>query len=68
MSNDVAYPDKTRFARGVALIFAKQPDAEVCAMHDELFYGSSEGFTDDERRELENLGWREREGSWAFFT
>lgn len=65
---DRTVPHGERFARGVALIFQRQPDAETCAVHDKIFYGRAEVFSAEDRAVLERLGWFENEDSWAFFT
>jgi hypothetical protein len=59
-----------RLAEGIAIIISKEPDAEACATHDELFFGSCrKRYTKPERDRLEALGWRKsNDDSWAFFT
>lgn len=49
----IDYSDKTRFARGVAIIFARNPDAEVCANHDVVRVEDSPA---EEQQTLASLG------------
>ncbi len=58
-----------RIAEGIAIIIAKEPDAEACVHHDELFFGTYDGrYTKEEKARLKALGWRKDEDSWAIFT
>lgn len=68
MGQPVNYSDMGRFAKGVAIIYAAQPDASIAAEHDQIWYGYSEETSEEDRAKLEALGWFESEDSWSFFT
>lgn len=58
-----------KIAEGIAIIIAKEPEAEACAVHDQLYFGACDGrYTPEERTRLDALGWFEDEDSWAIFT
>lgn len=66
--SEIDYSDKTRFARGVAIIYAEQPDAEVRAGDEEIIFGSTDDCSADMRATLRSLGWHGGGESWQFFT
>jgi len=55
---------------GLAIIFGKEPDTEVCAEHDILYAGSLRSYTKEEKKQLEALGFhREKDiDRWGFFV
>jgi len=58
--------------RGLEIIMKYEPDATTAAEHDEIFCGDYEKtfskMTQEEKEEMESLGWMESQDSWRKFT
>lgn len=57
--------------RGFEIIKKYEPDANLEPAHDQIFvgdYATSEKMTEEERKEMEELGWFEDCESWSHFT
>lgn len=46
-----------KLIEGMTLIKSVEPDASLCAEHDEVFCGTVEKFNDEQKKKLEELGW-----------
>ncbi len=70
MSTDLTIPKGERFAKGVAIIFGRQPDAEIATGHDIVYFGRHDTSQHSylELRALDIFGWFESEDSWSFST
>mgnify|MGYP003434705516 CR=1 FL=1 len=57
--------------KGFEIIRKYEPDAHIEPAHDQIFvgdYATSEKMTEEERKEMEELGWFEESDSWSHFT
>lgn len=44
---------------GLTIIKSVEPDAYFAAEHDEIFCGTVNKFNDEQKKQLEELGWKE---------
>lgn len=58
------------FIEGVAIIgkYVKPDEYSMAAEHDELYFGSAEGMSKEDRARLRELGWSVKEDSWHCFS
>lgn len=54
---------------GMAIIVKYEPQAELAAEHDQIWFGEyqPDRLTDDERETMKKLGWFENQESWSRF-